>query len=421
MTRIVKSTSQINTLKHPASLLDLISYLMDDPDRRLDGAVITHLPSGWANESALQKGATSAHFEFLYTASILMGREWVFDHDFNATIETVAFQRPEDASSFIEDCLLQPKDLRKHPTFRQYLVQTPDKDLLVTIADHAVTDLTSLFQWIRHQLKVVRGQEANKIPKSFDPPVLRFHNNPKRKNSSAHLGPSATLWKNTSRCSARRAFHSTVIEIDKFENFLAQNDGCTYNDLLTATALKAAQKWNQDHSQKARRISVWLPVNIREKPFNGFGNGSSRIRIYADPASSKDLVAFSKNVRHQVRNAKKEGEWFVPQRMKLEALPDSLLYPLLRLYFDRPWVDMGTLPFSHVEKITPPESTEGFDQVLGFEVIGSLHRRHPLGITAITHKKKTTFTCTYDPAQLTQDDVEEFLALIRTTLKEAED
>ena len=421
MMRNVKNASQKNTIKHPASLLDLISYLMDDPNRRLDGAVVTHLPSGWASESALQRGAVSAHFEFVYTASVLTGREWVFDHHFNPTIEVVAFQRTEEVNSFIEECLLQPKDLRKHPTFRQYLVKIPDKDLLVTIADHAVADLTSLFQWIRHQLKVVQGQEANKTPKSFDAPVLRGHNAPKRKNTSAHLGPSTTLWKNTSRCSARRAFHSTIIESNKFRNFLARNEGCTYNDLLTATALKTALQWNQEHAQNTRKLSVWLPVNIREKPFDGFGNGSSRIRIYADRAASTDLATFSKNVRQQVRNAKKEGEWFVPQRMKLESLPDSLLYSFLRVYFNRPWVDMGTLPFSHVEKITPPEGIEDFHQVLGFEVIGSLHRRHPLGITAITHKSKTTFTCTYDPAQLTRNDVEDFLALITMTLEEAKD
>ena len=256
MMRNVNSASQKNTIKHPASLLDLISYLMDDPNRRLDGAVVTHLPSGWASESALQRGAVSAHFEFVYTASVLTGREWVFDHRFNPTVEVVAFQSPGEANSFIEECLLQPKNLRKHPTFRQYLVKIPDKDLLVTIADHAVADLTSLFQWIRHQLKVVRGQKANKTPKSFDAPVLRVHSDPKRKNSSAHVGPSTTLWKNTDQYSARRVFRSTVIESNKFGNFLARNEGCTYNDLLTAAALKAAHQWNQDHSQTTQKLSV---------------------------------------------------------------------------------------------------------------------------------------------------------------------
>ena len=51
----------------------------------------------------------------------------------------------------------EPKNLTKQPTFRQPL-QLPDEDLLVTIADHSVADLTSLFHWIRHQLNGPRAK-----------------------------------------------------------------------------------------------------------------------------------------------------------------------------------------------------------------------------------------------------------------------
>ena len=36
-------------------LLDLISYVMDAPSRRLDGAVIAHLPTGWAGPMHCEK------------------------------------------------------------------------------------------------------------------------------------------------------------------------------------------------------------------------------------------------------------------------------------------------------------------------------------------------------------------------------
>ena len=414
-------TQRAKPVKQPANLLDLISYVMDAPSRRLDGAVIAHLHTGWAGPDALRKGARSAHFEFMYTASTLVGREWVFDDTFNATVEVRPFHKSEEAHSFIQTCLLEPKNLTKQPTFRQYLLQLPDEDLLVTIADHSVADLTSLFHWIRHQLNVARGQPPNLQPKTFSPPVLRAHDSPTRKNSNAHAGPSTNLWRKTKRCSHRRAFESIIIQKTHFQSFLAQHQEFTYNDLLCAAALKAARQWNQKHSSSTKKLSIWMPINIRQQAFDGFGNGSSRIRVYADQADSFQLANLSRNIRDQVRTAKKEGEWFVPSSLKIEALPDSILFPFLRRYFSRPWVDMGTLPFSHLEKIAPDEHAGDFEKVIGFEVVGSLHHRHPMGITAITHKSKTTFTCTYDPAQLSQSDVQDFLSLITEALREAED
>jgi len=66
--------------------------------------------------------------------------------------------------------------------------------------------------------------------------------------------------------------------------------GFTYNDLLASVALPTVQQWNAQRGLKPTRpeseaeprgVGLWMPVNMRTWPFEGFGNGSSRVRAYA--------------------------------------------------------------------------------------------------------------------------------------------
>jgi len=175
------------------------------------------------------------------------------------------------------------------------------------------------------------------------------------------------------------------------------------------------RRWNAEHGAKSDRISVWCPINVRASPFEGFGNGSSRIRIY-DRASGAPWAERFRSVRAQVIACRETGEWALPPVERLLALPRWILRPLLRAYLDRPWVDMGSAPFSHAERLGDDALLPGVEEI---ELVGPLHERHPFGIFATTFRGRTSLTLTYDPALLEPADVARLLALSSSVIDEA--
>ena len=84
--------------------------------------------------------------------------------------------------------------------------------------------------------------------------------------------------------------------------------------------------------------------------------------------------------------------------------------PVLRAYLSRPWADFGTATFSHMDR-WGGEPHEFFDRVDRIEIVGPLHRHHPVSITGVTHGDRTWLTFTFDPALLRRSDAEELGAM----------
>ena len=83
-----------------------------------------------------------------------------------------------------------------------------------------------------------------------------------------------------------------------------------HNLVDVSTHLETLREWNQQHHTNGQpRVGLWLPMNIRRESYAGFGNGTSRIRLYARYAPSASLIEKAREVRRQVpgRSAESRG------------------------------------------------------------------------------------------------------------------
>ena len=95
-----------------------------------------------------------------------------------------------------------------------------------------------------------------------------------------------------------------------------------------------------------QKVGLWLPVNIRQQSAVGFGNGTSRIRLYPRYDDRASLLSKCREIRRQVSWSNRHGEWATPTKFPLASLPPWATRPLLRAYLKRPGIDMATGVFS---------------------------------------------------------------------------
>jgi hypothetical protein len=187
--------------------------------------------------------------------------------------------------------------------------------------------------------------------------------------------------------------------------------GFTYSDLLATCTLDVLARWNQKHQAKAQhKIGLWYPLNIRagSQPF--FGNGTSRIRLYARYPPQASLIDKAREIRKQVSWATTHGEWVVPEVPLFTRLPRAIVAPLLNGYLRQPTVDMATAVFSHADRWAG-DAAEAFKCVTQIECVGLLHSRQHLAINGATHQGQTWLTFTYDPALLDVEHAREIAAM----------
>jgi hypothetical protein len=145
-------------------------------------------------------------------------------------------------------------------------------------------------------------------------------------------------------------------------------------------------------------------MNIRRESTAGFGNGTSRVRLYARYNGAASLIEKAREIRRQVSWTTEHGEWAVPDISWLTRLPRSLTRPVLRGYLNRRSVDMATGVFSHAGSWIA-NAGEAFRHVEKIESVGLLHARQKLAVNAATHRGQTWLTFTYDRQVLSGDDV----------------
>jgi hypothetical protein len=90
---------------------------------------------------------------------------------------------------------------------------------------------------------------------------------------------------------------------------------------------------------------------------------------------------------------------------------------MLKAVLNRPWVDMGSMLFSHMEK-AGPAGDEIFQDAQSLAWVGMLDKRFPAGIVAATHGEKTWLTLTWDSGMWTGADAAEFVAIYQALLVE---
>jgi hypothetical protein len=383
--------------------LDLIAAVMDRPSRPLDWAIVLHF-SNPVSRDALERGASSARMSFPSSGSVRDGARWSHDSSaFPISAQTVARNELRDA---IERVVAPPMDITRESPLQQFLLTGEDIDgaVLITRVHHALADLVGGSLWLQHQLSVALGiRDEVRALQKHEAPELRTHPQLERKSTYAYRGPSDRLAREGRPPSPLRRWTTVSINAGPLQSLATSSGDLTYNDLLAACALEMYREWNEKHSRsKELRVGLWMPTNIRVQPLVGFGNGTSRIRVYNRYAPNAALIDKARHIRTQVAWSREHGEWAIPSLARAESLPMFALAPLLRLYFNRPWVDMGTGPFSHAQRSPLDELPPSF--ISQVELMGTLDVRHPFGIFAITVGQRTDVSFVHDPAQLSDSD-----------------
>ena len=376
------------------SLLDRAFYLLDSARSPQDFTVIFDLRDAPGVER-FNAGARSAMNRFPASAA---RRE---DRDFKLEIS--------ESESAIDTFINERFDLRREPPVKQLLVLNGPRARLATRFHHAAADGLSAALWLGHQLNVAYGIETPLIERGqFNGLTLRQSSRSVRRSQFAFDGASDALRTSHSKRSGTRRW--STISFPSFQKFCRRAGGFTYHDLLATCTLEVLKHWNH----KNCKIGLWVPVNVRRESREGFGNGTSRIRVYASYDDGISLVEKCRAVRRQVAWSTKHGEWVVPEDRWFARLPDSIARPLLRRYLQLPNVDMGTAVFTHVANVG-----EAFNHVERIECVGLLHTRQNLAINAATHAGHTWLTFTYDPALLTADDIKQLTQLYLEQIAQA--
>ena len=360
-------------------LLDFAFKLLDSPVSPQDFTLILRFDEP-PDVQALQAGAQSA-------CEIYGAR---------AKRET-----PIDLEGFVN----KPFDLHLGYPIKQTLIGAT----LATRFHHAAADGLSAALWLGHQLSVAYGL----TPPAHGPELLlRRAQTSVRRSQFAYDGACDPLWTiaTSTRTGSRRWIMFSFPATD-LRQACRRVGGFTYSDLLATCALEVFAQWNEQHHQNGRpRVGLWLPMNIRSRSFEGFGNGTSRIRLYARYAATASLVQKTREVRKQVSWTTEHGEWAVPDFPLFTRLPRWIAAPALRRYLNRPSIDMATGVFSHADRWAG-DAREAFKHVDRIECIGLLHPRQSLAINAATHQGQTWMTFTYDTGLLRAADVDELVEM----------
>ena len=399
----------------PLSTLDLVSAKLHRAARPMDFSVVITVDG--LDLDALRRGAQSARRAFPTTGSVVIRREWVWqEQDAGLCTEARAADTAERRAA-LEAFVDAPLDPHHTPPVRVLWVTCPQGNRLAVRFHHCAVDGISAGLWLLQMLLVATGRLPERAEvQDWAPPVLRTHADPVRLSKYAFGGASERLWSSGSRPTPARRWRALAVEAAPLRAAVAQLDGPTYNDLLSAAYLETLVRWNRAHGEPGTRMGVWLPTNIRETALQGFGNGSSRIRVYArsaEGASSADRV---RAFREQVAWSRAHGEWHVPEDLSILRWPTWLMVPVLRAYIDRPGVDFGSAVFSHMEKLGPAEAL--LPMVRDPEWVMMLDKRYPVGMAAATMGPETRMSLTWDPGMMPEAEAIRLLESYRETLQE---
>jgi len=387
-------------------LLDTAFHLMDGARSPQDFTLILHLRDA-PDVDRFYAGAKSAMNRFPTSASCIDGHAWVWRENKYFKLKILSGVSDLESRSAIEQFIDEVFDLRHQPPVRQTLIlKGQGKASLVTRFHHSAADGLSAALWLGHQLNVAYGLEEVELERApFAELELRKLQTSVRRSQFAFDGGSERLWTSHTRRSGKRRWITIGFQAAELQKACRRIGGFTYNDLLATCTLEVLSLWNEAHSCGSK-IGLWMPMNVRREAFKGFGNGTSRIRLYARYKPDASLVEKCREVRRQVAWTSKHGEWVVPEMAYFTRLPHPIVGPLLRGYLKFPSVDMATGVFSHAGSWIA-NAGEAFKHVERIECVGLLHPRQSVAVNAATHCGKTWLTFTYDAKLLSETDAQQ--------------
>jgi hypothetical protein len=410
----------MNASELKLSTLDYVFAALSSANLSLDFALVFHFTKAPSFES-LNAGAQSARNKFPTTSSSIYRGRWEYVASPDHGIEYASIRDSKRVPELIEKFLNVPFDLRVELPYRQlFITSGSGNSVLVTRFHHAVADGLSAAMWLSHQLRVAYLLEKPIIaPAPHCEPLLRENSISTRRSRFAYATPSDKLWTSNNKRSTKRQWTSFAFASNELRKGCRRAGGFTFSDLLAVCTLETLATWNQakNHSDSTQ-IGLWFPMNIRNKSACGFGNGTSRIRLYPRYDRTASLVDKAREVRRQVSWCTKNGEWVVPRIPLLLKLPKRTLGRALSFYLNRSSVDMATGVFSHADSWANGAG-EVFQTIDRIEAIGLLHPRQAVAINGTTLHGQTSLTLTYDSGVLTRNEAAQLTDLYQQQIAKA--
>jgi hypothetical protein len=388
------------------SKLDYAFSLMDSAGSPQDFVIILHLSNAPSLEN-LRAGAASATKRYPLSGCTIKHRSWVF------AAGSVQLPLNGNSAPSLESFVNDRFDTRREAPVKQVLLTNGEHGAaLVTRFHHTAADGLSAALWLGHQLGVAYELITSETARaSFGELALRESTMSVRRSVFAYKGASDPLWTTNYLPSGAREWLTIDFEAGDLAHACRRARGFTYSDLLATCTLEVFFAWNQAHDPREHpRIGLWYPLNIRAESPAGFGNGTSRIRLYARYPPDASLADKAREIRKQVAWSTEHGEWVIPQLPLFTRLPRPIVAPLLNGYLKQPTVDMATGVFSHADRWAG-DGAEAFKYVTRIECVGLLHSRQRLAINGATHQGRTWLTFTYDPALLDASDARKLVRL----------
>lgn len=399
------------------STLDYVFTALSGPTTPFDFAIVLHF-SQPLNLEALNEGALSARKTFPTSSSIVYRNRWEYV-DVDSTVDYVALQDSRLSEATINNFITRQFDLRVGPPYSQLLISIGQKEwILVTRFHHAAADGLSAAMWLAHQLAVASGHsEPQHQPSNGNEPVLKTQRTAVRRSRFSYPNASESLSSLQLLRNGIRRWTTLEFDATELKTKCRRAGGFTYNDLLATCTLETFVEWNREHNGSAD-VGLWFPVNIRRGSVNGFGNGTSRIRLYPRWDKRDCIADKARSVRSQIKWCLENGEWMIPNTPWLRRLPRWVTRPAMGWYLNQSTVDMATGVFTHVDShaISFGEAFQNVDRI---ECIGLLHPRQAVAINGTTHRNITSLTLTYDSGLLTKTNAAELVNLYLEQIEKA--
>lgn len=205
-----------------------------------------------------------------------------------------------------------PVPLEASPPLRMRLLRHPDGDVLMLNLHHAAGDGMAALALLQSVARAYTGRPevvANLPRGPFVAPL----------GGEQLRAVAAELWQ-AARASARivpdggreapgYAFHLLRLDAARTRALRGRGrEGATVNDLLMAALHLAVARWNADHGNPSRRISVLMPVNLRPRRRwgEGFGNFTFMVPVSTLPRDRASAWTAVDAVRRRTRTIKEQ-------------------------------------------------------------------------------------------------------------------
>jgi NRPS condensation-like uncharacterized protein len=346
-------------------------------------------------------------------------------------------------------------DLTREPASGVYALRIADDvHTLAGLQHHVVADGGAMFAFWKRLFAEYEAVRTGRTPEWAGRPVApssiekgnggrphvytkaRFIRESLRRTIDQARCPPARLGEGRTIVRPDRTNHQRVLDMDETARLrnAARRHGCTVNDLLSAAAGLAVDRWAREGGSDPNAVSVWIATNLRGRmgAHETAGNQASSVMIDTRPADRADLATLAAHVRRERARQMEEGFDVANFLALVRLIRASRVLPLawrrgaLRRMLEQPCSvllsNMGVLwPEVVGGKLTGRSYLERAAEldVLGVDFDFSLVRSEGYGFVIHTFRERLTFNFGTFTDLLAPHEAENFLDLYLGIVRDA--